>query len=78
VTYLCEGNVLERYCWNDHYVSCDDICIDGCMSYEYNTLSEWIFTLYYLLESVQRINVTGGDGEHRARSKVTYGIVPAS
>ncbi len=58
-TYLCEGNILERYSPNDTYVSSDDIGKD--VSYQYSTLSQWIVTLYYLPESDQWIKVTGDE-----------------
>ena len=61
LTYLCEGNILERYYDNDTYYFSDNVYEEGCISREYRTLLESIVRLYYLPKSDQWINVKDGD-----------------
>lgn len=55
LTYLCEGNVLEKYYHNQTYYFSDEKYEEGCTVHEYSTLAESIAMFYYLPKSNQWI-----------------------
>lgn len=55
LTYLCEGNVLERYDDNDIYYFDDETYEEGCRVHEYRTTTDFLLKLCYLPRSDQWI-----------------------
>ena len=61
LTYLCEGNVLEKVYTDDTYSFSDENYEEGCTAHMYYTMTESGFILHYLPESNRWIKTTVND-----------------